>query len=229
MTNRFICAVLVGSFVIAACSSSDEVGDNAKDVATTAVETTTGAAPAEESTTSPVEEPPTTAAETSTTAAALTMTGPAEGVLFADPGGAYALLLAPNWTDGSGVFPDGIQGWFTGVESAAFAENVNIVTSDVPGATPLPLALEASIEQLEQQFEGFTLIESFVLSGTNHPELGALEYTAVQSGMQIRFLQTFGLWDGKLVVFTLSTDAAGGAEAVDMIRPYALTIAPAAG
>ena len=137
--------------------------------------------------------------------------------------------MAPNWTDGSEVFPDGIQGWFTGVETAAFSENVNIVTSDVSGSTPLDPVLEASIGQLEQQFEGFSLIDSTVLAGTNHPELGSLEYTAVQAGTEIRFFQTFGLWDDKLVVFTLSTDAAGGAAAVDSIRPYALTIAPAAG
>ena len=224
--NRFISTALVASLLIAACGGSDE---GAKDVATTVAETSTSTAAAEETTTTTVEETTTTGAETATTTAAAPLTGPADGVLFIGADELYSLLLAPNWTDGSDLFPEGIQGWFTGVETAAFSENVNIVTSEVLGSTPLDLALEASIAQLEQQFEGFILIDSAVLPGTNHPELGSLEYTAVQAGTEIRFLQTFGLWDGKLVVFTLSTDAAGGAEAVEVVRPYAMTIAPAVG
>lgn len=230
---RFVSVALAGSLLFAACSGSDGDDDSAKDIGDTdttaaAAEDTTTTTAAETTTT--VEETTTTVEETTTTVAEpATLQGPADGVLFTDLDGQYSLLIGPGWIDGSDTFPNGIQGWFTGNQTAAFGENVNIVTNGVPSSTPLDLAITASIDQLEATFEGFTLIDSGVIPGLNHPELGYLEYTAIQAGTSIRFVQTFGLWDDTLVVFTGSTDAEGGEAAVDVLLEYAVTIAPPLG
>lgn len=232
--------VLAGSLLFAACGGGDDTDDAASDVEATsttvapddtAAEDTTTTTAAETTTT---EEVTTTAAPEDTeapeeTAPPATLTGPADGVLFTDADGRYSLLIAPGWVDGSGAFPDGIQGWFTGNETADFAENVNIVTNSVPSSTPVDLVVSASVETLEATFTDFVLLDSGVLPGTNHPELGYLEYTAVQNGVTVRFLQTFGLWNDTLVVFTGSTSADGGEAALDALLDYALTLAPPAG
>ncbi len=219
-------ALVTGSMFLAACGGSD-ADDASKDVGDTTEESSTSTDEAETTTTTAAETTTTTAAETTTTVVeAAPFSGPADGVLFTDGGGLYSMLTGPGWVDASDVFPDGVQGWFTGNETAAFAENINIVTNSIPSGTPLDLAIEASIEQLGATFDNFTLIESGVVPGTNHPELGFLEYTADQAGVTIRFMQTFGLWDGTLVVFTAPTDAENGEAAIDALVPYGLTIAP---
>jgi len=224
------------SLLLAACGSGSDGDNSSKDIGATDTSEATDASVAEESTSTVAEEtttteaPTTTVAESTTTVAEVaTIDGPADGVLFTEASGLYSMLIGPGWTDGGSAFPDGIQGWFTGNETPSFAENVNIVTNTVPSSTPLDLAITASIEQLGQTFTGFALIDSGVVPGTNHPELGFLEYTAEQQGSTIRFVQTFGLWDDTLVVFTGSTDAEGGEAAVDALLPYALTIAPPVG
>lgn len=231
--RRFAPLALVAGLLLAACGGGDD--DSSKDVAPSessaaeAADSTTTTA-AEETTTTLAETTTTAAEETTTTAAEVTsLAGPADGVLFTDAGGLYSMLIAPSWTDGSEFFPDGIQGWFTGNETADFAENVNIVTSSVPSTTPIDLAISASIDQLDALFEGFTLIDSGVIPGLNHPELGFLEYTAIQDGVTVRFVQTFGLWDDNLVVFTGSTDGAGGDAATAALLDYGVTIAPPLG
>jgi hypothetical protein len=242
--------MLVGAVLVSACGGgdADDASNEATDAtatdasapeattATTVQSTTTAAetTTTTEETTTTVETTTTTVEATTTTVVATpatpaTLAGPADGVLFTDTGLQYSLLIAPGWSDGSEFFPDGVQGWYTGNETDAFSENVNIVTNAVPSGTPLDLAVTASIETLEGTFTGFALIESGVVPGTNHPELGLLEYTAEQGGITIRFLQTFGLWNDRLVVFTGSTDAEGGEEALDALLDYALTIAPPAG
>lgn len=232
-SRRFSAALFSGVLLLAACGGSDADDDASKDVGDTTAEestTTEGDTASTAETTTTEAETTTTAAETTTTAAETpTLSGPADSVLFTDADALYSMFIAPGWTDGSNVFPDGIQGWFTGNETAAFAENINIVTNSVPSGTPLDLAIDASIEQLGATFENFVLIDSGVVAGTNHPELGFLEYTADQQGASIRFMQTFGLWNDTLVVFTASTDSEGGEAAIDALLPYALTIAPPSG
>lgn len=220
---------IAACLLLAACGS-DAAVDAAKGTvvngntttvapATTAVEAT--------STTPTVEETTTTVEETTTTAAAPVVAGPADGVVFTDPEGAYTMQISPSWIDASDEFPGDIEGWFTGEESADFAENVNVLTDSIPSSTPLAAILEASIGELEGQFPSFALIRSELVAGTSHPELGLLEYSAVQQGLDLRFIQVFGVWNDTLVVFTGSTDGRLGEEGANRLRPYALTLAPA--
>ncbi len=227
-------ALVTGSMFLAACGGSDADADASKDVGDTTEESSASTDDAETTTTAgetttTEAETATTAETTTTVAEAPTFSGPADGVIYTDGSSLYSLLTGPGWVDASDVFPDGVQGWFTGNETAAFSENINIVTNSVPSGTPLDLAIDASVEQLGATFDNFTLIESGVVPGTNHPELGFLEYTADQAGVTIRFMQTFGLWNDTLVVFTASTDAEGGEAAIDALLPYGLTIAPPVG
>ncbi len=234
ISSRRLTAVLAtGALLLAACGggSDDDASKDLGDTADEQVETTQAEATTtvEETTTTEAETTTTVAETTTTVAEAPTLTGPADGVVFTDASQTYSMLISPAWQDASDVFPDGVQGWFTGNETDAFAENINIVTNDVPTGTPLDLAIDASVDQLSATFDNFSLIDSGVIPGTNHPELGFLEYTADQAGVTIRFAQTFGLWDGTLVVFTASTDAEGGEASIDAVLPYGLTIAPPLG
>lgn len=230
--NRFVVVAACAALLISACGSDGAVqaakGTIANDVASTeaaAATTVTTESPAE-------TEPPPTAAPTTTTEAPTTtvaapaVAGPADGVPFVGVDGFYTLLIGPTWADGAADFPAGTQGWFTGQETVDFAENVNVLTEPVPSFTPLSAILDASVGQIEAQFEGFTLIRSEVVAGATHPELGLLEYSAVQDGIEIRFVQVFGVWNDNLVVFTGSTDGRSGEEGADRLRPYALTLAP---
>lgn len=226
---RFVPVAMATALLVAACGSEAPAegakGVIADDATTTTAAPATTAAPVEETTTT-AEATTTTVAETTTTAAPV-ISGPADGVLYTNTDGLYVLQVSPAWTEASDQFPNGIDGWFTGEESPDFAENVNIVTQTIPTATPLQDILDGSITQLESQFEAFVLIRSEVVPGSNHPELGLIEYTAVQAGLDIQFVQVFGIWNDTLVVVTGSTDGRLGSEGADRIRPYALSVAPA--
>lgn len=214
--------------LLAACGS-DEAIDASKgtvggDDATTTVAPEVTETTAEETTTTEAET--TTTVEETTTTAAPVIAGPADGVPFTGPDADYSILISPDWIDASDEFPPGIAGWFTGQDSDDFAENVNILTDTIPDSTPLDAILDASVTQIEGQFAGFSLINSEVVTRPGQTDLGVLEYTAEQEGVEIRFLQIFGVWNDTLVVFTGSTDASFGTAGVDRMRPYALTLAP---
>lgn len=122
----------------------------------------------------------------------------------------------------------GVAGWFTGQDTEQFAENVNIVTDSIASSTAMGDLLDVSQAQIAGQFPSFNLISSEVVTRTGQPDLGVLEYTAVQQTTEIRFVQVFGVWNGALVVVTGSTDARLGSEGVERLRPYVLTLAPPA-
>ena len=224
---------MVGALVLAACGS-DATIDAAKDTVPESSETTeapTTVAPATTPTTA--EEPTTTtAAETTTTTEAPTTTaavveGPAGSVAFVGVDGDYTVQIGSDWADATAEL-GGTTGWFTGETSADFAENVNILTDAIPSSTPLDVILTASAGEIESQFEGFNLLVSEVITRPGQPDLGLLEYSALQGTVEVRFVQVFGIWNDTLVVFTGSTDGRDGNEGADRLRPYALTLAPTA-
>lgn len=238
---------LSGSLVLGACGGSDgdvaadangttvegatageglSGGDLAESSTTTAAETTTTAPPSTEAEPTTSAAPETTV-EPSTTLGLPAVDGPADGVPYVDAEGVYSLLIGPDWVVDDQSLPGTFDLWFTGVETPGFAENVNVLSESLPGVVSVSEILAASESQIAAQFANFELERSEVVVGENYPELGVLEYTGTASGVDGRFLQVFGLWDGRMVIVTVSTDASLGREGIERLEPYALTVAPA--
>jgi len=230
--SRFASITMAGALALAACGSEATI-DAAKDTVPESSETTESSSTVAPATTPTTAEEPTTttAAETTTTEASTTtaavVEGPAGSVAFIGVDGDYTVRIGSDWVDATTEL-GGVTGWFTGETSADFAENVNILTSTMPSSTPLDVILTASTGEIESQFEGFDLLASDVITRPGQPDLGLLEYSALQGTVEVRFVQVFGIWDDTLVVFTGSTDGRDGNEGADRLRPYALTLAPTA-
>ena len=147
---------------------------------------------------------------------------PAAGETFEDPEGSYEIEVDPDWEAHHGEIVAEVEGWVVAPPQDGFAPNVNVLTQRAPGMD-LSEYLDVSAEQGSAIISDFELVTSDVVQGTES-ELGLLEYTGTQNGLELHFLATVAVRDGTAVVATFTAPPDVFDALRSEIEPYLLTL-----
>jgi hypothetical protein len=146
------------------------------------------------------------------------VTPTSDGVVYNDPGGAYAVDVDPDWKAGSLSQP---KFWFT---DEAFHSNVNAIVEDVPSSVSLADYLELSGKNAPNLIPGYKLLSLDVLNESGNRVLARWHYVGTPGGKLLEFLAITGLKYGRAVTLTYTTEPEAFADRVRDVEPYMRTL-----
>ena len=132
------------------------------------------------------------------------VTAAVSGARFADPAGAYTIMVAGGWLRvPSSLVGDGVV-WWIDKPVNDFAPNVNVTTQQTPGVD-----LGGYLRSSEAGMSGMTVLQHRLIRTPDGRTLGELEYAGVDpsgsSKARMHFLAVFDVAGGRTVLATLTT------------------------
>jgi hypothetical protein len=143
------------------------------------------------------------------------------GVIYRDPGGAFAVEINPNWVAGSLSQP---KFWFTREPANGFRSNINAIVEEVPGSTTFAQYIKLSAGNAPRIVPGYTLLSLDILRESGGRALARWHYVGTVGGRPLEFLAMTELRHHRAVTLTFTSERDSFADAVPHVEPYLRTL-----